>query len=1714
MNPLPCRNARISLLAPSILTPVFLLSLALVFPVSVLGNVVITEILYHPVEEPSFYADGSPVLDLYEDVHEFVELQNVGAEPVSLAGWELAGGIRYSFPQDLVIGAGERAVIAKAPDRLLAVPQYNLAGIKVLGPYEGQLGNREDTLRLRDASGKTVESVRYSAEFPWAISADALGANDDFTGLREMDYQYRGRSLERVSASHPASDPANWLASPLPGEPSPGRPNAVEAEVPKPVVISFNVAQESNDAALIRNGQPVRIQCAFSSVETLSEVGVEWFVDDIGITGEPTQVATMTGEAGGFSAVLPGRPDRTIVRFRFLANRGTGREVVSPRSDDPFQWHAYFVTPHRTSSRPVYDCFLSSRSQSVLASNISQNPRRVTSPDPPGNPRASWNATEPAVMVHEGVVYDIRMRHHGSRYNRNVDRWSLKWQFPRYRKFNGVTGIFETDKGNDFIVGHGLFRAAGLPVSPVRYVDLYLNDRSVMQRLEQGEFDGDMLDAFHREQQALHPGSALEPSGEIYKVVGTIDMGGEGPYGRGDGRLLKETHWTDLQMYEWTYALQNNGWRGAFYWKQMIDAFWVARGDTPNRLNPNLPALRTFFTNYFDIDEMLTYIALENWCCPWDDTTQNHFFWQRRNGKWGMLPWDNDAWYGRGDNTPASSSIFIGEVDDPNNNYRGPNYFKDAFIKAFRQELKERFFLLNNTFLHPDNLSALGFGSIRGFAQQRLAAVNQQCGLGAFQRPNKPSNLSPVGGVTALPPMMLSASAFTHTAPQARPHIKTTWEIRAADGDYQAPVWKATSAGDLTSIRIPFETLRFGQRYYWRATYYDADDHPSVASDETSFNFGPSSALAALVAIDAESAWRYNQAGANQAPAGWNGPGFDDSGWASGLPLLAKEESALPEPLRTPLNLGQTTYYFRKRFNFPGPTQGATASLRYIVDDGCIIYLNGKELTRVRMPDGAVSHGTFASQNVGEAVYEGPVTVPASFFTTGENVVAVEVHQSNASSSDIVFGLSIEAVLPAGAGGVVLNEMAARNTGSVVHEGEPPDWIELYNNGAETVDLGGSTLSDDVLNPRKFVFPTNTLIAARGYLTVWCDNNTNAPGLHTGFGLNDEGQTVALFAPDAGGLAVRDFVTYGLQVADLTVGRVTDGTGNWGLTIPAPGAPNQAQNLAPASSVRINEWMASPISGDDWIELFNTAALPAALGGLSLTDDLDEPNASELPPLSFIAPGGFAELIADGNVGAGANHLSFRLSAGGEVIGLFDAASGARIDSVSFGQQSAGVSQGRLPDGNGPLTFFPSSASPGEANYLALTNVVISEVLARSQLPLEDAIELQNVGLDTVNISGWWLSDSRREPRKYAIPAGTVLEPGQFAVFYQYQFEANPGASNSFALNGTRGDEVVLSETDSTGNETGRRARVEFGPTPQGATIGRVPVSGGCDFAELMRPTLGADAPATVEAFREGSGASNAPPRIGPVVISEVMYHPPDLGLEDNRRDEFIEVFNRTDAPVALFDSASPAVVWRVRGAVDYEFPPGVTLPAQSTVVVVGFDPETDHAARAGFEAVYGPVSALFGPFRGKLDNGEDDVRLVYPGVLGDGEAPFILADRVHYFTTAPWPVSPDGEGPSLTRIALGAYGNDAAHWTAAPPGPGRVSGSAPAWQLGIGRTAAGVLAIQAAGPSAATVILQSSTDLVTWENTATASGASGSVEFPLFEMPGIARFYRVLVQP
>ncbi|MGC9330155.1 MAG: hypothetical protein ACP5I1_21140, partial [Candidatus Hinthialibacter sp.] len=160
--------------------------------------------------------------------------------------------------------------------------------------------------------------------------------------------------------------------------------------------------------------------------------------------------------------------------------------------------------------------------------------------------------------------------------------------------------------------------------------------------------------------------------------------------------------------------------------------------------------------------------------------------------------------------------------------------------------------------------------------------------------------------------------------------------------------------------------------------------------------------------------WKYDQSGIDLGSS-WKNIDFDDSGWPVGKALFYVETSNLSAPKNTPLNLGRTTYYFRSEFDVPAnlDLSEAQIELNAYVDDGMIVYINDKEVFRIGMPAGAVDYDTFANRTITNANYEGPFTLAADSINAGKNVIAVEVHQINATSSDIVMGLTLDALTPA-----------------------------------------------------------------------------------------------------------------------------------------------------------------------------------------------------------------------------------------------------------------------------------------------------------------------------------------------------------------------------------------------------------------------------------------------------------------------------------------------------------------------------------------------------------------------------------------------------------------------------------------------------------------------------------------------------------------------------
>ncbi|MFH0795425.1 MAG: metallophosphoesterase family protein, partial [bacterium] len=83
-------------------------------------------------------------------------------------------------------------------------------------------------------------------------------------------------------------------------------------------------------------------------------------------------------------------------------------------------------------------------------------------------------------------------------------------------------------------------------------------------------------------------------------------------------------------------------------------------------------------------------------------------------------------------------------------------------------------------------------------------------------------------------------------------------------------------------------------------------------------------------------------------------------------------------------------------------------------DDGVVVFLNGTEVFRSNMPTGTVTYTTFASVALDVPAESTPVAAgaEAGLLVEGMNVVAVEIHQANLTSSDISFNLELRAGPP------------------------------------------------------------------------------------------------------------------------------------------------------------------------------------------------------------------------------------------------------------------------------------------------------------------------------------------------------------------------------------------------------------------------------------------------------------------------------------------------------------------------------------------------------------------------------------------------------------------------------------------------------------------------------------------------------------------------------
>ena len=171
-----------------------------------------------------------------------------------------------------------------------------------------------------------------------------------------------------------------------------------------------------------------------------------------------------------------------------------------------------------------------------------------------------------------------------------------------------------------------------------------------------------------------------------------------------------------------------------------------------------------------------------------------------------------------------------------------------------------------------------------------------------------------------------------------------------------------------------------------------------------------------LIEAGGASEWRY-LTGTNAPAKTWRESGFDDRTWSSGKSPLGYGEARLSTTLASPSNITNQamTTWFRREWPAMTLRPGERLVILLCVDDGAVLYLNGREIARQNMPDGEVSPTTPARQPVtdkNEGNYA-RIAVPMEVWhAEGTNVLAIEVHQAAAADEDCFFDLSLKTLPP------------------------------------------------------------------------------------------------------------------------------------------------------------------------------------------------------------------------------------------------------------------------------------------------------------------------------------------------------------------------------------------------------------------------------------------------------------------------------------------------------------------------------------------------------------------------------------------------------------------------------------------------------------------------------------------------------------------------------
>ncbi|MBN2329920.1 MAG: lamin tail domain-containing protein, partial [Candidatus Omnitrophica bacterium] len=741
-----------------------------------------------------------------------------------------------------------------------------------------------------------------------------------------------------------------------------------------------------------------------------------------------------------------------------------------------------------------------------------------------------------------------------------------------------------------------------------------------------------------------------------------------------------------------------------------------------------------------------------------------------------------------------------------------------------------------------------------------------------------------------------------------------------------------------------------------------------------------------LIKID--HVWKYDQSGIDPGSS-WKDSDFDDSNWPSGKALLYVEGSNLSAPKNTPLTIGRTTYYFRSEFDIPAnfDLSEAQIELNVFVDDGMIVYINDKEVFRIGMPDGAVDYETFANRTVTNANYEGPFTLAADSIKAGKNVIAVEVHQINATSSDIVMGLTLNAYTPP------------------PDEDDTPIYYTL--DGSDPRLAGGEVNAESALSYNSPIGITdNVTIKARTHLNGQWSALTEAD-----------------FIIDSAESDASNVLT-NLRITEL-------------MYNPSGGEEFEfieLHNTHPTSVLYLNG-----LGFTNGVEFVfpNGTSIPA--GDYLLV----APSPGSMEQEAFRDHYGLDESIAL------AGPYSGKFSNGGERITLSDLRTGLEIISFEYNDgrgwpvQADGAGHSLVPKPSamtnqmeGSLEYgghwrasYALGGSPGAEDPEPPASLVINEIVANPPSGESDWIELYNTANATIHLGDWYLSDDEDNLAQWPIPSFEMAANTWISFDQQNDFDNPPGSGFGLSKDG---ESLYLSYLPGLDGVDRVVDAISFKAQDGDRALGR--------FSDGY-PYFAATSPDTREQANIPAPAS--------IVIDELMYQPNPANAADETMYEYIEIYNASDKTRSFFNENGVYRIdggVQFEFPANLTLDAGKRL---LIVGFDPSDASLSSLFKKQYGASDIDLHIL-GPYSGKLSNQGERIALEKPKSI-DALTQNInwgIVDEVIYFNADPWPAEAAGAGQALQRDDAHRPGSDPANWRAAEPTLGGQPTSVRSWML------------------------------------------------------------------